>query len=516
MNGFWNRKECRVLAIIGGLWWICMFLGMHPLKAQQRGEWVSDSLLQTLDSAQIASVYQQIGLPVFLAPIKYELEIYRLVYRTPAVKGDSLTLASGLVVLPKGNCNFPLFVYNHGTVYYGFEVSRLGGEWQVAIPYAANGYFAVLPDYLGYGDTPLEIPHPYLHARSEASACVDMMKAAKQWARDQQVRLSKQVFMAGYSQGAHVTLATQRLLEAEYTQEFPLTAVSAGSGPYDLSGTMTQGLLSPVPSSSFLLGFVMTSYQYVYENLWNQPADAFIPPYDQAVPQYFYRPNPQPNVSFPDTAVNMLQPAYYQAIQADSLHPVRVALRKNDVYRWAPQAPLRLYYCESDDLVPYENSIVARDSFLQRGATQVSAQSAGSQYGHESCFAPTLISTKLWFDQLKDTCIKGLSIDTTTTSVSGIPTEEDLPLATGIFHGDLSPFSFWPNPVKGEMLHIKYEVITMCDVRIFDSRGKTVKRFRLPSGTHQTVLNLNGINPGIYSLIIEADGKVSAHTFRRE
>lgn len=114
-------------------------------------------------------------------PIDYDVDFYRIVYRTPAAVGDSLTLASGLVAAPvSSECSFPLVSYHHGSFYYDEVLSELTGssdQHYVGIPFAANGYVAALPDYLGYGATPVDHLHPYIHAETEASAVVDMLRA---------------------------------------------------------------------------------------------------------------------------------------------------------------------------------------------------------------------------------------------------------------------------------------------------------------------------------------------------
>jgi len=77
--------------------------------------------------------------------------------------------------------------------------------------FATTGYAAVVPDYLGLGDSPgLQLYH---HARSEATACVDLLRAARTWCASNNVELNDQLFLAGYSHGGHVTMALHRELE---------------------------------------------------------------------------------------------------------------------------------------------------------------------------------------------------------------------------------------------------------------------------------------------------------------
>lgn len=88
---------------------------------------------------------------------------------------------------------------------------------------------------------------------------------------------------------------------------------------------------------------------------------------------------------------------YIQAVMNDPQHPLNVALRDNNVYAWAPKAPVRLYYCADDDQVPYQNSIVARDSMLARGAKDVRARDVKPNANHSQCAQPAIDSALAFF-----------------------------------------------------------------------------------------------------------------------
>jgi len=374
------------------------------LLAQERGDLYSVSLLRSFSKSELAELYADNGIPRFISPIDYAVDAYKVVYYTGSATGDSLTFASGLMAVPREGCESPLFCYHHGTAYYGDLVSELELEWQVGVVTAANGYVSALPDYLGYGATPASHPHPYLHAETQASASIDLLRAVRHWCDDQAISLNGQLLLAGYSQGGHAAMATHRAIETQHQGEFTVTASAPGSGPYDLSGLTRDALLAPAPSIAFYLAFTMFSYQYVYGDLWDHPSEAFVAPFDQLLPQFFDRSTPPVAVSFPDTARKMLQPTYLAAVQQDSLHPANLALAANDLYDWTPQAPINMYYCEADEVVPYQNALLAELTFQQNGATDVRASSSGQNLGHEACAVPTFLGTKLWLDSFREAC----------------------------------------------------------------------------------------------------------------
>lgn len=473
-------------------------------QGSNRGQLLNFLRLDSLNQQEILALYNSVGLPPFLAPIEYSLEVYKVSYLTPAAKGDTLTTASGLVIIPmdEDRC-FPIFNYNHGTSFYGDEVSSLGFEWFLGVPFATGGYIMVMPDYLGYGETPLSHPHPYVHSQTEASATIDMIRASKALCKLFDIGTNGQLFLGGYSQGGHVTAATQREIERNHSNEFAITAVAAGSAPLDISKTSRNRLLQEEPTSSFFLAFVLTSYQYIYENLWIQPEDAFVPPYDSIVPRYFDREIVnRPNPMWPDTAVRMLNPAYYQAVASDSTHPVNLALKDNDLLDWAPQAELRMYYCEADEVVPFQNSLVALSKFVENGATNVSAISVNPSLDHASCTLPTLINIKGWFDGLLsgiDCEIPELTRDTSSLN-SGIdlvaaPTSNEKEIL-------LSQVKVFPNPANVVVNVSIPSKLQVEGLELWNAEGKFVRQLATPSS--QTVqIDLSGLSEGVYWLNIQ-------------
>lgn len=511
----------RLLSLLS-LCFVCVLpsfsqASMNPL----RGELITYTKVDSLDEAAIRALYQANGLPELIAPITYELEVYELIYHTPAATGDSLTVASGLAIVPIDTCDFPILNYNHGTYFYGDEITDFGFEWFVGVPLGTGGYIVALPDYLGFGATPVDLPHPYIHAESEASSSIDMIRATRNLCDSIQRRANDQLFLLGYSQGGHVTMATHKSIEENFSQEFQVTAVAPCSGPYDVANTSASAFLADEPTSSFLLGYVMTSYQFVYGTLWNQPIEAFRPPYDVIIPNFFDRSNPQTNVVLPDTANRMLQPAYLQAIATDTAHPVRSALKANDVYDWAPTAPTRMYYCEADELVPHQNAIVALNTFQQNGASNVSAVSVNPSLDHTGCFFPAILFANQWFQTFQGICIQPIVpqdtvqldtsvvdtvvIDTTssgmdTTSNDTINTQMDVRFAD-------QEIVILPNPVNNFLtFQFKNNNAWVEEVRILDIQGRVKWEKKLSLSLKDYQIDVSHLPIGNYVLSVKMKG----------
>jgi hypothetical protein len=374
-----------------------------PASAQHL---ISDSLLFSMTQSQVDSYMVVQGIPANpLIHVNNGVSLYKIVYSTRNAQDTGNTIASGLLVVPEGvDCPVPLACYNHGTIADRREVpSRLSYETPIGIILASDGYAMALPDYLGLGDSPGM--HPYVHAKSEATATIDMLRASREFAAANGYLLNDQIFLTGYSQGGHACMATHKEMQLHYAGEFDVTASAPLSGPYDISGAQKDLLTSndPYPDPSYL-PFVMFSYQYVYGNLYTNLSDVIVSPYDSLLPPLFdgFHNTGDINAVMPNVPKNIIDPLTFVTFGNDPTHPFNVALRDNDTWRgWVPEAPMKIVYCEGDNAVTYHNAIVARDSFLAAGATTVQAISGGAGNDHGGCVTPALISTKLFFDLYK-------------------------------------------------------------------------------------------------------------------
>jgi hypothetical protein len=77
--------------------------------------------------------------------------------------------------------------------------------------------------------------------------------------------LNEQLFLAGYSQGGHSTMAALKMIEEQHSAEFSVTACSPMAGPYDLSETQLNFVMRdtayPLPG---FLPYILFAYNSVY------------------------------------------------------------------------------------------------------------------------------------------------------------------------------------------------------------------------------------------------------------
>lgn len=365
-----------------------------------RGNIVSATLVRNISSFEIQLILGFQGITTLTA--RNGVRFYKVVYETIDPHGFR-TQASGALAVPDGVAGpRPIVSYQHGTVTVREDVpSRLNTEGYLGAILASQGYVAVLPDYLGLGDSPGF--HPYHHADSEASATIDLLRAARSWSASNQVALSGKLFLTGYSQGGHATLAAMRELEANNATEFPLTAVVGGAGAYDLAGVTTEQLLRDQPSPNpYYFTYILAAYIDVY-GFAGSLSEVLAQPYATTVPPLFANGAPAGalNAALPSVANRAVRADFLQDFRTRADHPLRIALRRNSLTEWAPRAPLRLYHCAADLDVPPANAVVAYERFRALGATRVERFDPRPAADHGGCVEPTLLAAIAWFETLR-------------------------------------------------------------------------------------------------------------------
>ena len=376
------------------------FYRVLEVERAQRGRLLASTLLTTYSRNALAFLFLFAGYPI--TP-QYGVSVFKLDYETIDPRGGR-ALASGVLALPQGVASaLPLASYQHGTLARTNEApsANLTGETLVGVAMASGGYATVVPDYLGLGDSPPL--HPYIHARSEASACVDMLRAARAYCASNGVALNGKLFLAGYSQGGHATMALHREIETYHTNEFAITASAPMAGPYDLSGTTLDDFLSDRPKPDpYYYAYLVAAYEEVY-HLAPTLEDLLAPPYNLTLPPLLHgnAAGSDINAAMPSDPRQMLKPEYLNALASRPDHPFRVALRDNDLYAWIPRAPMRLFHCGGDQDVLIANSQVATNIMRNLGAIGVTLVIPSPTLGHSDCAQPSLLAAKAWFDTLK-------------------------------------------------------------------------------------------------------------------
>ncbi|MEV5964211.1 hypothetical protein AB0L70_20745 [Kribbella sp. NPDC051952] len=360
-----------------------------------RGALVSAVSIAHLTAAQLdAAATDFEGTP----PARYGVTVYRLIYRTIDVNGRPTT-ASGIVVLPDGRRGaLTAAEYLHGTnatKAYAASVDGTSTDRLVTALFAGAGLVGVAPDYLGLGFGPGL--HPYFDTKTETSASVDMLLAARTFAAKHGITLKRDVLVTGFSQGGRASIAFGRALTRGEAGPFRLGDLRAVAGPYDLLGSELpatfDGRVLP-QTAAFYLAYFVTAWNRTV-GLYDDPREAFQAPYAQTIEGLFDGSHPDEEVfgALPDSPQKLFTPQFLQRLE----HPTgrfRQALRQADQVckDWTPRVPVHLYSGTKDTDVVAVNADVCATDLRARGAhVTVHSMGAVDHFGTSFAAYPQIV-----------------------------------------------------------------------------------------------------------------------------
>jgi dienelactone hydrolase len=315
---------------------------------------------------------------------------YRSVeYNTQGGAGEA-TNATTALLIPAGTdaaCTGerPILIYAHGTATqrnFNMADTRNPDALDVSAFFASQGYIVVAPNYVGY-DRSQATYHPYQNAEAQAIDVVDALRAVKSVLSSTGAVASGKLFIAGYSQGGFVAMATHRAIERDYPGEFTVTGSMPMSGSYSLTNfakTVIDGNVNL--GATTLIPLIVTSYQKSYGSLYQRPADFYELPYATTVETWF------PSLLNEGAQAALLpgnlfdkgdgQPFLIRNETRDALRddfrlhrasPFRQAILQNDLLNWTPRAAMALCGASRDSMVYFSNTIEATTYFATRGVT---------------------------------------------------------------------------------------------------------------------------------------------------
>ncbi|PLK42925.1 S9 family peptidase [Emticicia sp. TH156] len=331
---------------------------------------VSSALVKEYSKDQLIASLGAQG-QAFALFIQGGVKQYKLVYKTKNTDGTEIQ-ASGALVVPvisNRTAAYPLVSYQHGTIFNDKDAPSYftsDGEGSLVSLVATLGYIVAAPDYIGYGASN-NLPHPYEHREGLATASLDMLRAAKEFIAKEKINWNNNLFLGGYSEGGFATLALQKKIEEETTNEFNLKASSCGAGAYNktlsfktIASTTTDG--NPGYNASYI--WVLLTYDRIYK--LNRPLTSyFIEPYASQIQKD--KQNANISVSFN----TILTDALKQSLANGSDTALMNAVKDNDIFDWKPKTPTQLVHGTADTYVPFFNSQTAYDAMLKKGATNV-------------------------------------------------------------------------------------------------------------------------------------------------
>ncbi|MBF0441682.1 MAG: hypothetical protein HQK54_07230 [Oligoflexales bacterium] len=349
--------------------------------------------------------------PEAIGKAKNGVDAFKIIYYSPGIASANSNYMelSGLVLVPT-DCKkeYPTISLQHYTLLKKDKAPSLSPE--EGIVEASQGYVTVVADYIGYGQS-ASMMHPYLIQEGYTDSIIDMLRAARNFAKNNDVKIDKDLFLKGYSEGGYATMALQKELESNYRDEFPIRASAPSAGPYNvlLSGYST---LKSEYSNPFLVYLILSYVNYLpmntkvedilqktgelnYASLFDGHLDTG--EIAQQIPQ-----------KIDDLVVSGFKTNYIlntEALMAGAvntnLSDFEKFLLANDVSQgWTVKSPTRLFHCVDDDIVPSLSSDLAFKT-LSAGSNMVTYEKIpspdGIKFTHLTC--PAVISPILWFNQ---------------------------------------------------------------------------------------------------------------------
>lgn len=211
------------------------------------------------------------------------VDVYHFEYDTVDGAGAAVMASAALMTPRDGRANpKPVVVGLHGTMpdkpYNLADLSGANPASERALAwagvYASQGYIVVAPNYTGL-DTSNASHQSYMHAEQQSEDVINALAAARALLPLVSCEASDKLFLAGYSQGGWLAMATHRKMEAA---NMALTASAPMSGAYALM-TIVDDIFSgrPVQGSTIYMPLAVRAYQEAYGDLYERPADIYNP-----------------------------------------------------------------------------------------------------------------------------------------------------------------------------------------------------------------------------------------------
>jgi acetyl esterase/lipase len=328
--------------------------------------------LITVDTA--AAIYDRHKVEGTRQWVRHDVEVYRVTYTTRDTDGEEI-LVSGAILIPKVAGPLRVMCYCRGTIipihgeenapsYYKrgkikdayddhYEMSFL------AATFASAGYMVVAPDDIGYGASKGS-EHPYIHAASLASISVDMLRAAREFARQKELALDPRVFITGWSEGGLCGMALHKLTEDTCPDEFRVAASSLLAGIYAISA---QAHLFCSYDENYPEGAIHYWMLRTMCRVYKMPR-----PFDRTVKrEYACALEKNVEAPVPKNPRAVLDPDFRERFLDGREPEMDAAFRDNDRYDWGPLAPVFLHHGTHDDIVPFFCAQMAYEAMRGRG-----------------------------------------------------------------------------------------------------------------------------------------------------
>lgn len=366
------------------------------------GDLVSVTKLSTRTMTEIQA---SLGLTAVLIPPRYDVDNYKVIYKTPDSKGELINV-SGLLSIPQKSAGTtsPRLSLHHGTILENQEAPSFNHQsLSLSVISASLGYIVTEADYIGYGESADQI-HPYMQQDTLSGAAIDLLRASKTWTMQQNIAQNKQIFLGGYSEGGYTTLAVQKRMQQELANEFSVTASFPAESAYNLTLT-AQIQPDDIVYTFVFYAYVMKAYNEIYE-LELLP-EIIRNKYFNIVNTYFDAHHSTAEIITALPEINSRADSFFtrnflQRFNAGEIATLSERFAENDLHDWVPTAPTHFFHGRDDRVVPFKPVEALVATMQNNGAPDV--QFVGCNAGskpttHGNCFLPAMFYAIGFFAQ---------------------------------------------------------------------------------------------------------------------
>jgi pimeloyl-ACP methyl ester carboxylesterase len=366
-----TRRITSLLALV--LIWVTLsHCSSDPQPEPPQFTILEKAVLMGIYSAEdLQEIIPATGLDIDPQALEYNVDLYLITYKT-SYKGNEIS-ASGLAAIPSINGPVSMLSVHHGTITQFAEAPSASTTFSqqafFCAAFSSLGFITVMSDLIGFGES-RDILHPYYDQELYATAVIDNLKAVVELANVKGKSFNKDLFLAGYSEGGYVTMATHKYLDLNPQTDFNLVASFPAAGGYDIKDMQEYVFGLDTFEDPYYLAYLTYAYQYTYG--WSQPlSDFFNEPYATKIPDLFdgTLTGSEINEQLTTSVEDLLTPGLLSGIDSDPKFSNFVnAMNNNSLTSWSPVTPMYMYHGDADTTVPYQNSVKVYEQLLQNGA----------------------------------------------------------------------------------------------------------------------------------------------------
>ncbi|MGY8751148.1 MAG: hypothetical protein ACKVKJ_03840 [Fidelibacterota bacterium] len=335
--------------------------------------------------------------------IENSAKVYKIVYESIDTDGTPTEL-SGAIYVPQVSDEraLPTLKTAHYTITERNAVASVSPNVSPqSILGSMQGYFSIYADGIGYGISYSQAS--YVNKQASAIAGIDLLRASKEFACENNIKLNNQLFTSGYSAGGYGTMAFHQVIDEEYSDEFTITANAPLAGPYALDQMAGRIFSDEVYSQPYYLGFAL--WGYVLATGDNDALNRWVnPKYKEAILNMYNGEysGEQINTALNDTMSVLLDSNFLSDFLGDGQIEFKKYLKDNSfIYGdWKPNAPIHFMHGADDETVFHFLMKVGVDGLEENGAANI--QSTSYPGDHGSAAAACMINSIEWFNTMKE------------------------------------------------------------------------------------------------------------------